>query len=216
MRLDAIDKSILASIYINDVCRSDPTTTVAVRNTMQGIEDHIDRYLPSSIIAEHRQRLESLGMIRDGMLTELGRSAIRVVLTGGVFDIIHPGHIHTLRAAKSLGDVLVVVIARDSTVERLKGKKPLHDEGKRRELVASLRFVDLALIGHENDIFKTVELVKPDVIALGYDQVHEEQFISKECQRRGLNAYIVRLTSPIPELKSSMIKAELRSSIYTI
>ncbi|MFN4337245.1 MAG: adenylyltransferase/cytidyltransferase family protein, partial [Candidatus Nitrosocaldus sp.] len=133
-----------------------------------------------------------------------------------VFDIIHPGHIHTLRTAKSLGDVLVVVIAKDSTVERLKGKKPLHDEDKRRELVASLRFVDLALVGHESDIFKTVELVRPDIIALGYDQVHEEQFISKECKRRGLKVDIVRLTSPIPELKSSMIKAELRSSIYTI
>ncbi|GBC74408.1 MULTISPECIES: adenylyltransferase/cytidyltransferase family protein [Candidatus Nitrosocaldus] len=205
--MDAIDKGILASLYIEDVVKR-----AGIGTPINEILDHHNLY----VVAEHRRRLESLGMIKDGMLTELGRSAIRVVLTGGVFDIIHPGHIHTLRAAKSLGDVLVVVIARDSTVARLKGKKPLHDEGKRRELVASIRFVDLAMIGHESDIFKTVELIKPDIIALGYDQVHEEQFISKECQRRGLKAHIVRLTSPIPDLKSSMIKAELGSSIYTI
>ncbi|MEM0364563.1 MAG: adenylyltransferase/cytidyltransferase family protein [Candidatus Nitrosocaldus sp.] len=206
--MDAIDKGILASLYIEDVVKR----TGIGSPVSKGMLDH----LYDSIVAEHISMLESLGMIKDGMLTELGRSAIRVVLTGGVFDIIHPGHIHTLRAAKSLGDLLVVVIARDSTVERLKGKKPLHDEGKRRELVASIRFVDLAIIGHESDIFKTVEVVKPDVIALGYDQVHEEQFISKECQRRGLKAHIVRLTSPIPDLKSSLIKVELGSTIYTI
>lgn len=208
--MDAIDKSILASLYIEDVVKRTGIDTPI--NEILDNHNHHDLY----VVAEHRRRLESIGMIKDGMLTELGRGAIRVVLTGGVFDIIHPGHIHTLRSAKNLGDVLVVVIARDSTVARLKGKKPLHDEGKRRELVASLRFVDLAIIGHESDIFKTVELIKPDIIALGYDQVHEEQFISKECQRRGLKVHIVRLTSPTPDLKSSMIKAELGSSIYTI
>lgn len=206
--MDAIDKGILASLYIEGVVKRAGIDT--------SINEILDHHHDLYVVAEHRRRLESLGMIKDGMLTELGRSAIRVVLTGGVFDIIHPGHIHTLRAAKNLGDVLVVVIARDSTVARLKGKKPLHDEGKRRELVASIRFVDLAIIGHESDIFKTVELIKPDIIALGYDQVHEEQFISKECQRRGLKTHIVRLTSPMPDLKSSMIKAELGSSIYTI
>ncbi|MCS7141994.1 MAG: FAD synthase [Candidatus Nitrosocaldus sp.] len=208
--MDAIDKGILASLYMADVVRREPTAVTGdTLGTLSSVYTH-------ERIEEHRRRLESLGMIRDGRLTDLGRSALRVIFTGGVFDIIHPGHIHTLRTAKSLGDILVVVIARDSTVERLKGKRPLHDEGKRRELVASLRFVDIALIGHEGDIFRTVELIKPDVIALGYDQVHEEQFISKECQRRGLKVHIVRLTSPVPELKSSMIKAELRSSIYTI
>ncbi|MCS6767788.1 MAG: adenylyltransferase/cytidyltransferase family protein [Candidatus Nitrosocaldus sp.] len=208
--MDAIDKGILASLYMADVVRREQTAVTGdTLGTLSSVYTH-------ERVEEHRRRLESLGMIRDGRLTDLGRSALRVIFTGGVFDIIHPGHIHTLRTAKSLGDILVVVIARDSTVERLKGKRPLHDEGKRRELVASLRFVDLALIGYEGDIFRTVELIKPDVIALGYDQVHEEQFISKECQRRGLKVHIVRLTSPIPELKSSMIKAELRSSIYTI
>ncbi|MFN4337213.1 MAG: hypothetical protein ACK4FV_06510, partial [Candidatus Nitrosocaldus sp.] len=75
--LDVIDKSILASIYINYVSNSYATTVnVKVKKKiLQDIGDHNDRYLPSSVIAEHRKRLESLGMIKDGMLTELGRSA---------------------------------------------------------------------------------------------------------------------------------------------
>ena len=52
----------------------------------------------------------------------------KIVLAGGVFDIIHPGHIHTLNAAKALGDVLVVAIATDSTAEKMKKRPPLHNQ----------------------------------------------------------------------------------------
>ncbi len=209
--MDAIDRIILRALYIEGLRLRDSITT-SVTTLDKGILSLLD----NSIVEERLKRLSDLGMVKDRRLTEFGRSALSVVFAGGVFDIIHPGHIHTLRAAKEMGDILAVVVARDATAERLKDKRPLHDENTRRDMVASIRYVDAALLGHEHDIFKTVEYVKPDIIALGYDQVHEEGFVMQECRRRGLKVKIVRLTSPLPEIKSSVIKYELRSSIYSI
>ena len=144
----------------------------------------------------------------------LRRGSLRVVLAGGVFDIIHPGHIHTLKAAKALGDILVVAIATDKTAQKMKKRIPLHNQELRRELVDCLTMVDVAIIGHENDIFETVKLVKPEIIALGYDQIHQEKFISDGCKRINLNTKIVRLQSPVPELSSSDIQKEYGKNIY--
>jgi len=144
----------------------------------------------------------------------LRRGSLRVVLAGGVFDIIHPGHVHTLKAAKALGDILVVAIATDKTAQKMKKRIPLHNQELRRELVDCLSMVDVAIIGHENDIFETVKLVKPEIIALGYDQIHQEKFMSDGCKRINLNTKIVRLQSPVPELSSSDIQKEYGKNIY--
>ena len=149
-------------------------------------------------------------------LTEKGRNSLHVVLAGGVFDIIHPGHISTLNAAKALGDVLVVVVATDNTAVKMKKKKPLHSQEQRKELVNSLTMVDLCVIGQEDDMFKTVNHVKPQTIALGYDQVHQEKFIIDGCKRIKLDAIVARLESPIPESSSSSIKKEYGDSIHGI
>ena len=149
-------------------------------------------------------------------LTDFGRSSLRVVLAGGVFDIIHPGHIYTLNAAKALGDVLVVVVATDNTAVKMKKRRPLHNKEQRQELVNSLAMVDLCLIGQEDDIFKTVSLVKPQIIALGYDQVHQEKFIVDGCKKIELDAKVARLQSPIPESSSSKIEKEYGEDIHGI
>ena len=149
-------------------------------------------------------------------LTEIGRDSLCVVLAGGVFDIIHPGHISTLNAAKALGDVLVVVVATDNTAVKMKKRNPLHSQEQRQELVNSLKVVDLCLIGQENDIFKTVNLVKPQIIALGYDQIHQEKFITEGCKKIKLDARVARLQSPIPESSSSKIEKEYGESIHGI
>ena len=138
----------------------------------------------------------------------------KVVLAGGVFDIIHPGHIHTLNAAKALGDILVVAIATDKTAEKMKKRSPLHNQELRRELVSCLSMVNRAVVGHEDDIFETVKEVKPDIIVLGYDQVHQEKFISDGCKRINLNVEIVRLQSPVPHLSSSEIEKEYGKDIH--
>ena len=141
-------------------------------------------------------------------------SSKKIVLAGGVFDIIHPGHIHTLTAAKALGDVLVVAIATDKTAQKMKKMQPLHDQELRCELVNSLSMVDEAIIGHEENIFETVKEVKPDIIALGYDQIHQEKFISDGCKRINLDVEIVRLESPIPKLSSSEIERRYGKDIH--
>ena len=143
-------------------------------------------------------------------------STKKTVLAGGVFDIIHPGHIHTLNAAKALGDVLVVAIATDKTAKKMKKRQPLHSQELRHELVSSLSMVDVAVIGNEDDIFETVKLVKPNVIALGYDQIHQEKFISNGCKRINLDVKIVRLQSPAPKLSSSDIQKEYGKDIHDL
>jgi glycerol-3-phosphate cytidylyltransferase-like family protein len=72
------------------------------------------------------------------------------------------------------------------------------------------------MVGFEGTLYKTVEHVKPDIIALGYDQAHGEKEIALNCRRRGLNVQVVRLNTPIPRIKSSSLKKELGSSIYDI
>src|SRR5919112_1195879 len=75
------------------------------------------------------------------ILTNLGREQIKVVLVGGVFDLLHVGHIHTLKSARLLGDVLIIVVATDSTISTLKkNRKIYHDEKSRLELVSSIKF----------------------------------------------------------------------------
>ena len=98
------------------------------------------------------------------------RAKFSVVLTGGVFDVLHIGHVLTLQKARELGDVLVVVVATNETVEKRKGKKPLHDAEYRRAMVSELKPVDAAIVG-EADWMATFARVKPDVVAFGYDQL---------------------------------------------
>ena len=156
---------------------------------------------------------ETGGKGRAYELTEKGRKAIKVVMTGGVFDILHIGHLATLRAAKELGDVLVVVVARDSTVERLKKRRPLNPEAHRLELVSALKPVDAAVLGSSGDLYEIVEIIGPDVIALGYDQKHDEDEIRAELEKRGLRAEVVRLDVEVPEIKSSKILMKLLNEL---
>lgn len=173
--------------------------------------------LSESYLNDRISALKKNMMISDNnTLTDFGRTTLHVVLAGGVFDIIHPGHIYTLNAAKALGDVLVVVIATGNTAVKMKKRHPLHSEEQRQELISSLLMVDLCLIGNEGDIFKTVSRVRPDIIALGYDQVHQEKFITDGCKNIGLEVRVARLQSPVPEFSSSKIEKEYGEALHGI
>ena len=216
--MNSIQRFLLCSIYNNNLIDSRIPNPI-LPYLMKKLELDVTFY------NNQLARLEDLGLIvtkqneRDSelspsnmtcTLTNLGREQIKVVLVGGVFDLLHVGHIHTLKSAKLLGDVLIIVVATDSTVSNLKkNRKIYHDEKSRLELVSSLKFVDKAVIGRKKSIYDTVEFVRPDIIALGYDQIHDEIAMKKNCFDRGLNLDVVRLSSPLPELKSSLIKSEL-------
>ena len=111
----------------------------------------------------------------------------------GTFDLLHLGHIYYLREAKKLGDKLAVVVATDSTVRRLK-HEPVNPEEIRLNLIKELKIVDEAFLGHEDDMYKIVGEIKPDIIALGFDQLHDENKIKSELKKRDINAKVVRLT----------------------
>ena len=102
------------------------------------------------------------------VLTPECRSQIKVVLTGGVFDIIHSGHVFILEKAKQLGDVLVVVVAKDRFIQH-KNRKPVHSQAYRVKLVSSIKYVDLAIPG-QDEVEKIISYVSPDIIVYGYDQ----------------------------------------------
>lgn len=125
---------------------------------------------------------------------------IRVVCAG-TFDHLHPGHISFLKQASELGDELIVIVARDETVKRLKGIKPDHDENCRRLSVEGTGIADAVILGNLNqDIFAILQDLSPDVVALGYDQRVSEDDIKKclpECR-------VVRLKPFYPDrFKSS-------------
>jgi FAD synthetase len=114
------------------------------------------------------------------------------VMATGTFDILHPGHIYFLKEAKKLGDLLVVVVATDSTVRKLK-HEPVNPEQIRLDLIKELKIVDKAYLGYENDIYEILKEIKPDIITLGYDQLHDEKSIEKELKKRNIKAKVIRL-----------------------
>ncbi len=205
--MEQSQKTILSIIFVCQI-EGKEALEILKKKTMLSediINSEIDNLIKNQFVNEDRNSL-----------TEKGRNSLCVVLAGGVFDIIHPGHIHTLNAAKELGDVLVVVVATDNTAVKMKKRRPLHAQEQRQELVNSLSTVDLCLIGQEDDIFKTVNHVKPQIIALGYDQIHQEKFITEGCKKIELDVKVARLQSPIPESSSSKIQKEYGESIHGI
>ncbi len=117
-----------------------------------------------------------------------------LVVATGVFEIIHPGHILFLAEARKLGSKLAVIVARDSTAYKRKRRSHV-PERQRLEMVKSLRMVDDAILGDENDMFKPITALKPDILALGFDQDFDEKELTDEFKKRGLNTRIVRLNA---------------------
>ncbi|MBS7640934.1 MAG: adenylyltransferase/cytidyltransferase family protein [Candidatus Bathyarchaeia archaeon] len=127
-----------------------------------------------------------------------GQKRGKIVLAEGTFDLLHYGHIHYLTNAKMAGGEnakLIVIVARDKTVERLKGRKPILPEDQRRAIVESLKVVDEAILGYEDiDMYKVIDKVKPDIIALGYDKVDLEKELKRYIEERGLNIEVIRIS----------------------
>mgnify|MGYP001772738911 CR=1 FL=1 len=133
---------------------------------------------------------------------------VRRVLVGGVFDILHPGHIAFLSEAASLGEVYVVV-ARDETVKQTKGHYPVLTEEERLLIVRSLKQVREAFLGeYPPDYRSALMRVKPDVVLLGYDQAWMREEIEKACSELGLSVE-VRVGGSLEGYSSSAIKRRI-------
>jgi rfaE bifunctional protein nucleotidyltransferase chain/domain len=103
-------------------------------------------------------------------LDSLRREGKRIVFTNGCFDLLHPGHIHTLTQAKALGDVLVVAINSDASVKRLKGeRRPILNQEERAVMLSALAMVDYVTIFAENTPLEVIRLLLPDVLVKGGD-----------------------------------------------
>ncbi|MEK6890155.1 MAG: adenylyltransferase/cytidyltransferase family protein [Nanoarchaeota archaeon] len=129
------------------------------------------------------------------------------VMVAGTFDIFHLGHEYFLKEARKFGDELIVVIARDENVLRIKGKQTKNNEDKRLNKVLESKIADKVVLGNKGNIFNIIEEIEPEVICLGYDQPIDENKLKREIENRNLIIQIVRLPAFKPEIyKSSLMK----------
>ncbi len=97
----------------------------------------------------------------------------KVVLTNGCYDILHPGHIRTLERARSLGDILILALNTDASVQRIKGPtRPFFDEQMRAALALQLEAVDAVTLFDEDTPREMIAVVLPDVLVKGADWAH--------------------------------------------
>ena len=133
------------------------------------------------------------------------------VLIAGNFDVIHPGHIYFLTEASKLGDVTVVV-ARDETIKKFKGRAPIFNENERKLILENLKMVKKAILGDQKDFFVPVLTENPDIIFLGPDQY--SSWIEERISKSGLNTKIMRLDKRLPYSSSELKKRFLK--VYTL
>ena len=205
MKIKKIEKKILCRIFLNNLEKK--RTVKNIQKYLDMEKKELDRIINNLISKQLVKKIKT-----SYILTEKGRKNIKVVFTGGVYDIIHPGHIHTLKNSKQEGDLLIVSIARDNRVIKIKGRKPINNEKMRTILVSAIRYVDFTVLGSKGDIFGIVKKIKPNVITIGYDQTHQINELKKRVKINNLNIKIKKLDSPIPHVKSSDLRTKYKKS----
>jgi FAD synthetase len=136
---------------------------------------------------------------------------MRKVMVFGSFDVLHDGHRSLFKQARTHGDKLIVIVARDATYEGLRGHAPMHGEYVRLKGVAEESLVDEAYLGDAQDPYRVLRRFRPDVVCLGYDQEAFVGGLSERLSSYGLRGVpIIRLEPFSPERhKSSLIKKRL-------
>jgi len=130
---------------------------------------------------------------------------MKKVMVFGTFDVLHEGHLAFFLEAKKYGNFLIVVIAKDSSVKKMKGFLPQQNELERFENVKKQTLVDRAVLGYEDDFYRIIEEQKPTVLCFGYDQ--NKLDVEKELKKRGIKVEMYTLSAHYPEkYKSSLIR----------
>lgn len=138
---------------------------------------------------------------------------MKIVMVFGTFDGVHPGHEYFFSEAKKYGDWLVVVVARDQTVKRVKGKFPKKNESQRQEAVEQVSCVDQVVLGSKSSPYTIFNSVQPNVICLGYDQKTYVDNLPAALEQRGIKSEIVRLGAyRADKYKSSLINKKNHQS----
>lgn len=132
------------------------------------------------------------------------------IMVFGTFDMIHEGHEDLFRQARALAfdPFLIVSVARDTNVARIKGAAPQHSEQERLKAIAAHPLVDEAVLGDEEGYLPHVIKARPDIVALGYDQEGEYvDLLQESLASAGIHAQIVRLKPHKPEIfKTSKLR----------
>lgn len=154
-------------------------------------------------------KFDSLEQIKDQIKKDVDAShkKDKNVLTFGTFDMTHPGHSYYLNAAKMYSDTLITVIATDINVEKIKWKAPLFSQEKRKSDIEKLKISDIVHIWSDSNPLQWIEMYKPDVICLWYDQKWFSEKIDSELKKYNLSTIVVRIDSLMPDTyKSSKFK----------
>ena len=130
---------------------------------------------------------------------------MRKVLVFGTFDGLHQGHLSLFKQAKKYGDYLIVVVARDKTIKKLKNRFPLNNETERLNALLRCKLVDETKLGYEDNPYRIIREINPDVICLGYDQKSFTEDLPKELEKAGLKTKIHRMKPYKPEEFHSFI-----------
>lgn len=129
---------------------------------------------------------------------------MKKVIVFGTFDIFHKGHESFLRQARKYGDYLIVIIARNRTVKKVKGRAPKNDEKKRLITIKKTGLTEKVVLGNLNDMYAQIKKYKPDVIGLGYDQTSFVGKLQEKISSFGLkNTRIIRLKPFKPSIYKS-------------
>lgn len=129
---------------------------------------------------------------------------MKKVLVAGSFELLHAGHLNLFKQAKELAGFLVVIVARDESVKKMKGRSAFVGENERLEIVSELKIVDRARLGNLENQFLVLSEERPDVLLLGYDQVVDEKELMKTCSELKIE---VKRANPFneKEFKSSFL-----------
>lgn len=134
----------------------------------------------------------------------------------GTFDYLHAGHESFLKQARDLGDELLVVLARDTTVQSVKGRQAINNENQRLKNLRKTGWADKVILGNHENKHLVILKNKPDIIVLGYDQFVFTQTLQKTLIDNQLNTEIIRLEAYLPQVYKSSLLREKISSINPV
>jgi len=136
---------------------------------------------------------------------------MKKILVGGVFSIIHPGHIYFLKKAKSLGDHLTVVLTHDNNVKKKNGILFVTAK-ERKNVIEAIKYVDSVVIGDEMNFFKPIKKVKPDVIVFGYDQKFDMVWLRNTLKKNKMTCKIERVKESFGAYSTTKIFNKIKAA----